>query len=59
MGKNYNLGAWSGFKLVDILMVFLKEYLENITFEIKSADDKKAAKFPRMQIVKSNNIHLK
>ena len=44
MGKNYNLGAWSGFKLVDILMVFLKEYLENITFEIKSADNKKACK---------------
>ena len=46
MGKNYNLGAWSGFKLVEILMVFLKEYLENITFEIKSADDKICALFP-------------
>ena len=33
--------AWSGSKLFDTLMIFLKEFFEKIDFE-KSADDKKA-----------------
>ena len=37
--------AWSGSKLFDTLMIFLKEFFKNINFEKKSADDKKARKF--------------
>ena len=34
--------ARSGSKLFDSLIVFLKEFLEKVDFEKKSADDKKA-----------------
>ena len=36
--------AWSGSKLFDTLIVLLKEFFENVDFEIKAADDKKACK---------------
>ena len=39
-----NRRAWSGSKLFDILIVFLKEFFWKINFEKKSADDKKAWK---------------
>ena len=39
-----NRRAWSGSKLFDILMVFLKEFFQKVNFETKSADDKKARK---------------
>ena len=39
-----NRRAWSGSKLFDILMVFLKEFFQKNNFEKKSADDKKAWK---------------
>ena len=32
--------AWSGSKLLDTLMVFLKEFFKNVDFEKKSAVDK-------------------
>ena len=41
--------AWSGSKLFDTLMVFLKEFFEKVDFEKNSADDKKHEKFPRGQ----------
>ena len=31
--------SWSGFRPFDILMMFLKEFFENVNFEKKSADD--------------------
>ena len=42
--------AWSGSKLFDILMVFLKEFFWKINFEKKSADDKKARKITQYAI---------
>ena len=39
--------------MFDILIVFLKEFLKNVNFEKKSADDKNAGKIPRGQRVKS------
>ena len=39
-----NRRAWSGSKLFDILMVFLKEFFQKVNFEKKTADDKKAWK---------------
>ena len=45
-----NCQAWSGSKLFDILMVFLKEIFQKVNFEKKSADDKKAWKITQYAI---------
>ena len=38
--------AWSGSKLIDTQLVFLKEFFEKVDFEKKSADNKKHEKYP-------------
>ena len=46
-----NRPAWSGSKLFDILMVFLKEFFQKVNFEKISRRQKKHKKFPSMQWV--------
>ena len=44
-----NRRAWSGSKLFDILMVFLKEFFQKVNFEKNRQTTKKHEKLPRMQ----------
>ena len=50
------MSAWSGSKLFDTLMVFLKEFFEKIDFEKIRKTTKKRETFPRGQRVKLNEI---
>ena len=45
--------AWSWFKLLDTLMIFLKLLFENVNFKKKSAENKNHAKLPSMQTFNS------
>ena len=47
-----NRRAWSGSKLFDILMVFLKEFFQKVNFEKNQQTTKKREKLPSMQWVK-------
>ena len=51
--------AWSGTKLFDTLMVFLKEYFWKSWFWKKSADDKKACKIIEQQNKRFNCTYPK
>ena len=42
--------AWSGFKLFDSLVVFLKEFYEKVDFEKNQQTKQKYAKLPSRQI---------
>ena len=44
--------AWSGFKLLDTLMIFLKEFFENINFEKNQQNDEKSGKIAEHAKVK-------
>ena len=44
-----NCRAWSGSKLYDILMVFLKEFFQNVNFEKKQQTTKKRENLHSMQ----------
>ena len=47
-----NRRAWSGSKLFDILMVFLKEFFQKVDFEKNQQTTKKHEKLPSRQWVK-------
>ena len=48
-----NRRAWSGSKLFDILMVFLKEFFQKVNFEKNRQTTKRCEKLPSMQWVKN------
>ena len=51
-GLTYMHRAWSGYKLIDTLIIFLKEIFKKVYFDNKSADyKKKHEKFLRGQKV--------
>ena len=47
--------AWSGSKLFDTLLTFLKEFFEKVDFEKNQQTTKKHEKLPSMQRVKPRN----
>ena len=50
--------SWSGSKLFDTWIVYLKEFFENINFEKEGADDKSMKNYPACTELKLNN-HVK
>ena len=46
------MSGWSGSKLFDTLIIFLKEFLKKVDFEKKQQRRKKHAKLPSMQRIK-------
>ena len=58
-GKSfYNLGAWSGSKLFDTLIVFVKEFFEKVYIENSQQMTTKAWKAPSKQDLEDLREHV-